>query len=538
MILKTNKNPILTTFVLAASAAFSATVLAGTGDAHDHEDDAHHHVELREGHVDLLVLYEEDEGLHLAVAAGEHDHDEEAHGHEDDHGDEHNHEHESLEGVDIVAGPKAVTVAQGELPWSTSGQGNHFFYTFPQSEIEGLPFLGLNTEELDNAQFESGPTLTLTSVEGPGIFFLYQVDAFGEALVHMNSTDSGDDTVTLLLGTHVHMNWAFSEPGDYALTFEISATLAGGSPVVSEPQEVHFHIVGQPTYVHENHADIGLHYEADHGLAFTIAADEETHHHEEEDDAHDHADDEHDHGDDEHDHGNEMHPADVVLLLGGFAVTEVPDNATYAFLGESGSLFYLAGQQESQGVPFIGWNTEELDPLVIGNPTIELHGLSGPGNLFLYEVDAFGEATLLWNSTDAEEDTLELPVGTHRHLNLAVTVPGTYELELHAEASLVAGGEVHTHAVITLQAGGLEGYYGHFERTHPHWIEAEVGDWLYTPYWPWLWNPHQGWIHATGPGGPDHLYYRAEDDSWLYTSPGTFPWYWPFGTDDWLVWGE
>lgn len=433
----------------------------------------------------------------------------------------------------IVAGPKAVQVTPDGPAWTFLGGGNRYLYVLPQSQMDGLPFLGLNSEALPAEAFAAAPTITLTSVEGPGDFFLYQVDAFGEPVVHMNSGAAGEDSYVLPLGTHVHMNWAFGEPGEYELTFEIRATLADDTQILSEPQVVHFHVVGHTTYIHEDHVDVGLHYEAGYGMHFYVAAGEHEHEHEEEH-AHEH---EGEHEDEGHEHGEEMHPADVTFLLSGYAIMAVPEADELAFLGTAGTPVYLVGSQPAEGVPFLGWNTEELDPAVFtDNLLLELHGVDGPGDVFLWGVDAFGTVNLLWDSTNPGEDVMTMPAGIHSHYNLAVTQPGIYELDLHAKAILATGDEVHAETVLTFQAGGMEGYFGHFGRLAPNWIEAETGGWLYTADWPWLLSPEQGWLYAWGEGGPEHLYFRAEDSSWLWTAPGVFPYFWSFDATGWSTW--
>ncbi len=504
--------------VLALGAITACAETAGIV----HEAESHREA-IREGHIDLLLLYHANAGLHMAVAVGEHDHD--YNEHDSDQGDEgHGHEHMALDRVEIVGGPKAAREVPAGAAWNFIGGPGRYIFVLPQSEVNGLPFIGLNTEELNPELFASAPTLRLAEVHGPGHFFLYQVDAFGQPVLHINSAEPvRDNRITLPLGTHIHYNWGFSEPGEYALTFEIGATLAGGTPVTSDSQIVYFRTVGLPTYLHEGHVDIGLHHEADHGLQFYIKA-EEAHEHGE------HAQD-HDH---EHDHGTRLHPGDAILLLGAFTVAEVPVDPAYAFLGVPGSEVFLVRQQPAEGVPFLGWSAEALDPAVFtGAVHIELHAVEGPGNLYLYEADPFGAVNVIWSRGAPESAVLELPVGIHRHLNLAVTAAGTYELELHATGHLVSGGRAHARTVITLQAGGLEGYYGHFRRTVPHWITAETGGLLYTGAWPWLWSPELGWICAHGHGGPEHLYFRKADEAWLWTSPQAYPYYWLFESGSW-----
>lgn len=507
-----------------------------TAHAADHE---HEHLEaLRKGHIDLLVLYEEDEGLHMAIAAGEHDHDHEgevfltrfdSHGEGDDH--DHDHDYEELDHVEIVGGPKAAQAIPAGSEFAFLGEAGLFVYILPQAEIEGLPFLGLNTEELNATLFSTDPVVTLTDIEGPGDFALYQVDSFAQPIVYIDSTSETVDNVTLPIGTHVHMNWAFTAPGEYELTFEVSATLANSTLITSEPQTVHFHLVGQPTFIHEGETVVALEYYVEDGLEFVLLAGEHEHDH---DHSHDY-DHDHDH---EHDHGEEMYLEDAVIVLGGYAFSTVPDNSDFSFLGAPGAPIYLIGQQEMEGVPYLGWDSDDLDAETFtGDPIIELHEVEGPGDLFLYSVDAFGNVTVVWNSTDAEEDVLTLPAGSHAHLNLAVTEPGTYELELHGKAVLAAdSSEVEAETVLTLKAGGYEGFLGHFEAITPVWIAAETGGVLYTSEWPWLWSMTNGWVYAFGYGGPNQFYYHGMAGDWMWTSPEVFPSYWSFGDGDWFIW--
>lgn len=524
-------------------ALLAAPLAAWGDDDHDHEE-PHHKESLRAGHVDVLVLYDIPEGLHLALAAGEHGHGHEEgepdhgddHGHGDDHDNDHDHDHLSLAEAELVAGPAARQAAPEGPEWAFLGAAGRFVYLLPQAEQERLPFVGINTEELDGSTFLQSPEMRLTGLSGPGHFFLYQVDAFGSPQLYMDSSGDALDAYQPSVGTHVHMNWAFTEPGEYALTFELSATLADGTPVTSEPQVLHVHVTGHPTYLHEGHVDLQVTYEADHGLAFQFASDE-PHHDQGEDGHEEESHDDADHGED-HEHASGMHPYDAVLLLGGPALYAVPDEPALAFLGTTGSTVYRISQQEMEGVPFLGWNTEELETALFSSPvTIELHHAEGPGTVFLYEVDAFGSGSVLWNSADPGEDELILDLGIHRHLHMAVTEAGHYTLELEAHADLVGGEEVHGSTVLMLQAGGTEGYYRHFHYPYPDWLETETG-WKYVSYWPWVWNPEEAWLYASGSGVPGHLYYREASGNWIWTAPDIHPATYDFAVPGWRVWGQ
>jgi hypothetical protein len=325
-----------------------------------------------------------------------------------------------------------------------------------------------------------------------------------------------------------------------------SILLMGAAFADEDHHDDHSHDDHGPLVNHfDGHADIMLVDDPDHGFEFLIALEEHDHDHDhghgEEDDPHDDpAHDDHgghtdDHG---HDHGDGHHPDEVRFILGGFAVSTVPDNAGYAFLGDPGRRIYLSPQQPTDGVPFIGWNTEALDTAVFDNGVeIELHGVEGPGTVFLYEVDGFGAVTVRWDSGDPGEDALTMPAGIHRHLNLAVSEPGTYELELHARADLSTGSTVEAHGHVILQAGGMEGFMGPNLQLHHDWLEAETGGLLYTAGWPWVWSPEEGWLLAWGDGGPIHYYFRDRDATWIWTSPFIFPWYGTLDDTDWGIWG-
>lgn len=70
----------------------------------------------------------------------------------------------------------------------------------------------------------------LVEVDGPegGYFSLWQSGADGSITVYMSSYTDGitaDDVYYLTHGDHTHMNWGFTKPGMYAVTFEISTVI-------------------------------------------------------------------------------------------------------------------------------------------------------------------------------------------------------------------------------------------------------------------------------------------------------------------------
>jgi surface-anchored protein len=101
-----------------------------------------------------------------------------------------------------------------------------------------LLFLGLGTEEIDPADLAGDITLTLTNLvftpepgaSGTASFATYNLDAFGVPTVVMDSGDgiTAADSMDLTAGTHSHVNWAFTKPGKYLVSFSASAPLTGG----------------------------------------------------------------------------------------------------------------------------------------------------------------------------------------------------------------------------------------------------------------------------------------------------------------------
>jgi surface-anchored protein len=116
---------------------------------------------------------------------------------------------------------------------------------------DDLLFLGLSAEEQPSGLFLNDQlTLSLAAVSGPGEFAVYVVDAFGTPHVRMNSAGgiTPEDRVELLAGTHMHVNWAFTMPGDYQVSFQASGILADGlnTPVQSELVAYNFSVIPEP----------------------------------------------------------------------------------------------------------------------------------------------------------------------------------------------------------------------------------------------------------------------------------------------------
>lgn len=527
---------VIQPFLLGAALLAAVPVVADEGE--HAQGEAHKHPEvLRSGHVDILVLLDSEEGLHLALAAEEEGH-EHAHGEEAsaEDGDGHHHDHLELNQARIVAGAAATLALPSTPGFAFLGQPGRYVFVLPQSEVAGLPFVGLNTEELDPAAILGDVQLELVSVDGPGTFFLYETDSFGQPRVLLDGTATPGQSLALSAGIHRHANWAFSQPGQYELGFVLSATLAGGTTLRSNPQILQVEVTGSARLYSEGHANLAfLDFSEEHGLEVAFVIDSHAHQHDVAgQEAPNEEEDDHGHGT-----GSAFHPADVITVLGGYALTAVPDNPLFAFLGEPGAPLFLVSSTPVEGTPFFGFVAENLPTGVLAGPLeLSLHAVEGPGHVFLYTIDAGGLPTLLWNSRGPASAPLTLPAGSHLHANIAFTQPGAYTLHLDVEAPLASGSKTQAAVTLTFAVGGLEGFFSHFDRPFPQWLHDHSGKWFQTSAWPLVWSPGEGWLYASGNGGPTQYFYAYARQGWILTNPDSGLNAFDFNSSVWTPWGN
>ncbi|HKJ90415.1 MAG TPA: choice-of-anchor M domain-containing protein, partial [Oceanipulchritudo sp.] len=229
----------------------------------------------------------------------------------------------------------------------------------------------------------------------------------------------------------------------------------------------------------------------------------------------------------------------VITVLGGYALTVIPDDSLFSFLGEAGDPLFLISASPLEGTPFLGFEAEDLLANVLSGPLeIGLHTADGPGEVFLYTVDAGGLPTLLWDSSSPAETYLSLSAGSHKHANIAFTQPGSYTLHLEVEAPLASGSEAHTEVALTFAVGGPEGFFSHFDQPFPDWLLDHSGKWFKTALWPLVWSPGEGWLFAYGPGGPAQYFYAYDRQGWILTNPESGLNAFDFTSADWTSWGD
>ncbi len=141
----------------------------------------------------------------------------------------------------------------------------------------------------------------------------------------------------------------------------------------------------------------------------------------------------------------EYEPDEVVFLIGNAAATVSPGGAYSGFLGAAGSPIWVLPTSEVANLPFIGFGTEELEASDwLGNITLSLASVSGPGSFSLWNVDSFGAPTLFMSSAEGAgaPNSLSLISGSHAHYNLGFTAPGTYEVSFTASGTHATDGAI------------------------------------------------------------------------------------------------
>lgn len=390
---------------------------------------------FREGHVDAGISFENGVfDLHI--------HDEEA-----------DIEYEAGE-VPIFVGDAALIARPAGTAFDFIGAqaGDRVWNIRTDQEIPGLVFLGLATEEIKANTFVGDKvTLSLKNVQGPGAFSLWTAGATPSVKMASFGGIDLSDKVELTTGSHNHFNWTFSAPGEYAITFEVSGTPVGASPVsaqatytfavsnglplVGSPVKVEVGKAGRLNFLHtvtQGHADVGIAFE-DGQL--------ELHVHDEEAEA-------------------EFAPSEALIFVGPDAQISRPAGTKFDFLGvASGAPIWVLPAVENPDLPYLGIGTEEIEPgtFIPGSLKLSLGHVSGPGDFSIYTVDGFGAVTVGMSTADGigADDTITLLEGSHGHRNWAFTAAGRYEVGLAVSATRPDGTQVSDRGVFVFSVDNM-----------------------------------------------------------------------------------
>lgn len=314
----------------------------------------------------------------------------------------------------------ARTPIPADPKFSFLGRAGTIVWVLPQTQNEELLYLGYGGDGIPAGVFTGDAvTVTLKSVEGPGDFFSYKTDTFGNPVVYFNTRDgiTAADSATVQAGGDAHLNWAFTAAGTYTVVLEASGTLvAGNKPTSSGPIAFTFSVT-TPTVWSTGHTDLALEYDDATGAWNLHAGQDAT--------------------------GQELAASEVVLRVKPGAKTTVPADSKFSFLGASGSAIWLLPQTQNEDLLYLGYGGDDIPEgaFVDNRVTVTLKSVTGPGDFFSYKTDTFGNPVVYFNTKDGitTNDVVTVQAGGDAHLNWAFTAVGDYTVVLEASGTLVAG---------------------------------------------------------------------------------------------------
>ena len=209
------------------------------------------------GHGDIGIAYEDEgDGPEFFLHVHLHGEEEEEEGHEEE-GEEHEHEGMEYEPSDITivapSSTRANMPSNAILNLGTGVPEGSPIWILPQGNVEGVPFLGIATEELDGGLFPGGSTFELMGINSPsgtGSFSVWQQSGIGAPEFFFSSDSPGlttdDNKLILSTGAHDHYNYGFSEPGMWEVELSVSAMLNGTTPLV-DTETFSFQVIPEPS---------------------------------------------------------------------------------------------------------------------------------------------------------------------------------------------------------------------------------------------------------------------------------------------------
>jgi surface-anchored protein len=139
-------------------------------------------------------------------------------------------------------GPEAEVVVPDGLPpeYAFLGTPGDTVWLLPEVQDPEVVWPGWETRLPTGLFADERVRFHLLEVDGPGRLQLFATDVALLPIMFFDSADGLPDPLDVSTHTHSHSNWAFSAPGLYTLTFEVTGALAGGGEISSGPVELRF----------------------------------------------------------------------------------------------------------------------------------------------------------------------------------------------------------------------------------------------------------------------------------------------------------
>lgn len=172
-------------------------------------------------------------------------------------------------------------------------------------------------------------------------------------------------------------------------------------------------------------------------------------------------------------HDIEYAPSEAVLQVNAGALTQVPADSRYSFLGSSGSPVFVLPQVQDSQLLFLGTGAEEIPNgmFVDDRFTLRLIAFEGPGRFSSYLVNGLDGAPQRFleagpSGVDPNWNRLSVLALGHQDYNWAFTEAGTYKLTFQASGDRVGEGLTtsegveYTFVVVPEPAGIVVGALG------------------------------------------------------------------------------
>lgn len=204
----------------SGSGAEAGAAGAGGADGHCAADAAAANIALSVGHVDVmslnldchgkLAISTKDDTAPLAAVV------------------------RRADSVLIHGGPEAALEVPPDLPpeYAFLGPAGSTVWVLPEVQLEAVVWPGWDLAGVPAGAYDGDQlTLRLDSVSGPGRFVGYHSDFVPNIVFDL---EQGLDEVQISPGSHAHLEWFFSAPGLYELTFTVEASVDEGASAISK----------------------------------------------------------------------------------------------------------------------------------------------------------------------------------------------------------------------------------------------------------------------------------------------------------------
>lgn len=145
-------------------------------------------------------------------------------------------------------------------------------------------------------------------------------------------------------------------------------------------------------------------------------------------------------------------PGALEFVLNDAAKINLP--AGMEDIAPAGTPVHMIGATQQQGVPWLGWSTQDPELLkqLDGPVTMSLNGFEGPGTMSTFLSGNFGSAgQQVFDSRSG--GSFQVPANTHQHSNWVFTAEGRYTVTIGWTARLKNGQQVSSESVLHFTVG-------------------------------------------------------------------------------------